>query len=159
MRLFSIEKKALIQKIKRTAPGTDSTGGYEEVSHTADLALRVWGENMNALFAHAAYGITRLMSDAVSKGTPTITRFLSIEAMDAESLLVEWLSELAFLAESEGAIFQSFSITHITGTDLKAVLEGQLSGELRRTIKAVTYHNLEIVRTVRGLEATVVFDV
>jgi SHS2 domain-containing protein len=149
----------LRKKNKPTVPCTHSGGGYEEISHTADLALRVWGGTLNALFVNAARGMTTLMSDAASEGMPAITRSLSIEALDAEDLLVEWLSELAFLAESEGAVFKFFSITHISQTGLQAVLKGHLSDELKRTIKAVTYHNLEIIKTDRGLETTVVFDV
>jgi SHS2 domain-containing protein len=134
-------------------------GGYEEIPHTADLALRVWGKNLHSLFVNAAAGMTALMSNATSEASSGLTRSLSIEAMDAESLLVEWLGELAFLAESEGALYESFSITDITETRLKAVMENQLSGKPKRTIKAVTYHGLNIVKTKRGLEATVVFDV
>jgi SHS2 domain-containing protein len=149
----------LVKKNKPITSCIDAGGGYEEISHTADLALRVWGENLRALFICAACGMTTLMSDAAVDRTGTITRSVSIEAMDAEALLVDWLSELAFLAESEGTVFNSFSITHITETGLKAVVEGQPSGELKRSIKAVTYHNLAIMRTNRGLETTVVFDV
>jgi SHS2 domain-containing protein len=149
----------LRQKNKPTASCTHAGGGYEEISHTADLALRVWGKNLHALFINAAAGMTRLMSDAAVEGSPTPTRTLSIEAMDTESLLVEWLSELAFLAESEGAVFGSFSITDITETGLRAVLKNQLPGKPTRTIKAVTFHDLQIIKTDRGVEATVVFDV
>ncbi|MFH0726406.1 MAG: archease [Pseudomonadota bacterium] len=147
------------QKKKTTAPCSLTGGGYEEIPHTADLALRVWGKDLHDLFVNAAAGMTTLMSDASVDGSPTLTRALSIEAMDAESLLVEWLSELAYLAESEGALFESFSIANITETGLNAVLENQLSGKPTRTIKAVTYHGLNIVETKQGFEATVVFDV
>jgi SHS2 domain-containing protein len=149
----------LRQKKKPTAPCSLAGGGYEEISHTADLALRVWGKDLHDLFVNAAAGMTALMSGTSFDGPPTLTRALSIEAMDAESLLVEWLSELAFLAESEGAVFKSFSIADITETGMIAVLEDQLSVKPARTIKAVTYHDLEIIKTDRGLEATVVFDV
>jgi SHS2 domain-containing protein len=149
----------LVKKNKPKVPSTNSGTGYEEISHTADLALRVWGKNLEALFVNAAAGMTTLMIDTALEGGVSVTRSLSIEAMDAEALLVEWLSEVAYLAESEGAVFHLFSIAHITETELKAVLQGQLPGKLKRTIKAVTYHRLKIIKTDRGVEATVVFDV
>jgi len=38
-------------------------------------------------------------------------------------------------------------------------LHGGHVHQLQKHIKAVTYHNLEIVKTDKGLKATVVFDV
>jgi SHS2 domain-containing protein len=151
--------KIVTRKTKPVSLDADSGGGYEEMPHTADLALQVWGQNLNALFVNAALGMMSLMTDADFKGTAAVARSLSIEAMDAETLLVEWLSEVAYLAESEGILCHVFSITRITETGLTAELKGRLTGKLKRTIKAVTYHNLEIVKTDRGVEATVVFDV
>lgn len=159
MNLSDFFEEILAPENKPTAPCTEPGAGYEEISHTADLSLRAWGKNLDELFVRAACGMTALMTDAADEATPSLSRSLSIRAMDAESLLVEWLNELAYLAESEGAVFQRFSITHISETGLKAVVEGRLSGNLKRTIKAVTYHNLEIIKTDRGVEATVVFDV
>jgi SHS2 domain-containing protein len=39
------------------------------------------------------------------------------------------------------------------------VVRGGHVPDLQKHIKAVTYHNLEIVETDQGVEATVVFDV
>jgi SHS2 domain-containing protein len=38
-------------------------------------------------------------------------------------------------------------------------MEGGPVDRVDKAIKAVTYHNLRIARTDRGLEATIVFDV
>ncbi|HEX6384454.1 MAG TPA: archease, partial [Anaerolineae bacterium] len=40
-----------------------------------------------------------------------------------------------------------------------ATARGGRAPELQKHIKAVTYHNLQIIQTEAGLEATVVFDV
>jgi SHS2 domain-containing protein len=56
-------------------------------------------------------------------------------------------------------IFHAFDLVDVSSSHLRAFGQGGHAAALRRYIKAVTYHNLAIVRTERGLEATVVFDV
>lgn len=134
--------------------------GFEEITHTADLALRVRGKDLAELMINAARGLSALMHEnpLASDATDDIRR-ISITAMDAESLLVEWLSELALLAESEGVVFHTICICSISETALTAVVRGRTGLVLQRTIKAVTYHKLVIIQTDGGLETTVVFDV
>jgi SHS2 domain-containing protein len=84
---------------------------------------------------------------------------VEIRADDAEGLLVEWLSELAFLVEVKSFIFQRVEILTFSETYLKANVYGKIARELKVHIKAVTYHNLKIVETENGFEATVVFDI
>lgn len=134
--------------------------GFEEITHTADLALHVRGKDLAELMINAARGMSALMhEDPLASDAADDIRRISITAMDAESLLVEWLSELALLAESESAVFHTFCICQVTETALTAVVRGRTGLVLKRTIKAVTYHKLVIIRTDGGLETTVVFDV
>jgi len=132
--------------------------GFEEIEHTADYALRITGEDWPALLRNAARGIAHLLAgDADIPLTRTET--LELDAFDAETLLVNWLSELAYRAEVDGVLFRDITLTDASPTHLRAVLRGGRVASLQKHIKAVTYHNLQIVRTARGLEATVVFDV
>jgi SHS2 domain-containing protein len=133
-------------------------GGYKEISHTADLSLSVWGETLVAFFTYAAIGMTKLMGKPSKEAAPA-KRVLALTAIDMEGLLVEWLSELAFIAESENILFEDYSIAEMTGFKINATLIGRISLKPLRMIKAVTYHNLKINRTDRGFETTIVFDV
>jgi SHS2 domain-containing protein len=133
--------------------------GFEEVEHTADRALRIFGINLRELMISAAQGMTQLMVGNASKISTEIEKSIELQAVDAESLLVEWLSELAYWAETEMLIFKKFRITDVSATRLQATVSGGKAAELEKHIKAVTYHNLEIIQTPKGLEATIVFDV
>lgn len=132
---------------------------FEEIEHTADTALRLSGANLTELLLNAAAGITHLMVTDVSGISTDVEKFIELEAIDAEDLLVDWLSELAYWAESEMLIFKKFRIRQATATHLKAKIFGGKTSMLEKHIKAVTYHNLEIIKTSKGLEATIVFDV
>ena len=133
--------------------------GFEEVEHTADEALRIFGTNLTELFLSAAAGLTYLMVSDVSEISIEIKKNIELNAIDAESLLVEWLGELAYWAESEMLVFKKFRIQKATSTYLQAKIFGGKISRLEKHIKAVTYHNLKIQKTSEGLEATIVFDV
>ena len=133
--------------------------GFEEIEHTADYSLLVSGSSWKELLMNAAHGMNSLMvRDASAIGTQT-QKQISIEAPDAEGLLVEWLSELAYWAEKELLVFTGFEFQEVTSTTVQATLHGGQVKKVQKHIKAVTYHNLKIVKTDKGLTATVVFDV
>lgn len=132
---------------------------YEEVEHTADWALRVRGAGLAELLVNAARGLASLIAAEPDRVPLDEERRLELAAYDAESLLVAWLGELAYWAEAESLVFTRFHLEQVSPTALTAVVRGGRVSPLQKHIKAVTYHNLEIIDTGAGLEATVVFDV
>jgi SHS2 domain-containing protein len=80
------------------------------------------------------------------------------EGLDSESLLVAFLSELVYYAEQENLGFDDFDI-RINDGRLKVEMGGAPFVSFDKAIKAVTWHNLKIKETVRGLEVEIVFDV
>jgi SHS2 domain-containing protein len=132
---------------------------FEEIEHTADWALRIRGRDLRELLINAARGMSRLLLADASALPTDVKRHIELDAFDAESLLVEWLSELAYWTEAEMLVFREFDLIEVTPTRLRAVVQGGHAADLQKHIKAVTYHNLEIVETGSGLETTVVFDV
>lgn len=132
---------------------------FEEVEHTADWALRVYGQTLSELLVNAALGMNTLLIGNVAAIPWRVKRQFSIHGYDAEGLLVNWLSELAYWAEAEQLLFRQFDLRDVTPTHLGAVVRGGHVPELQKHIKAVTYHNLRIEQGEHGLVATVVFDV
>ena len=132
---------------------------FAEVEHIADRALRVRGRDLGELLVNAARGMGSLLVPDLDGISSDTERQFDIEAFDSEGLLVEWLSELAYLAEMEMLVFREFDLLRVVPTRLLAVGRGGYVPVLQEHIKAVTYHNLEIVQTDQGLEAVVVFDV
>jgi len=140
---------------RRSEPG----GGFEVIDHTADWAIRIYGRDLGELLMNAALGMSSLLVAELYSVPLQIQRDLELKAFDAETLLVDWLSELAYFAEEEQLVFREFRLQEVTSNHLKAHLRGGTAPELQKHIKAVTYHDLEIRQTESGLTATVVFDV
>ena len=139
-----------------------STGApldFEIVDHTADWAIRVYGIDLAHLLQNAARGMAPLLVEDLDAVPTNVERRLTLETIDAETLLVDWLGEMAYWAESEQLVFIQYEISEVSATHLKAIVIGGRAPVLLKHIKAVTYHELNIVEIKTGLTATVVFDV
>jgi len=134
-----------------------SPSGYREIEHTADWELEVWAPDLTTLLEQAARGMYAL-SGTNLKSAPRQVRSIRIPFSDPESLLVSFLSELLFFAESESFGFDDYTL-EIQDEQLQATLSGTKLESIEKEIKAVTYHNLAILQTDRGLEVKIVFDV
>jgi SHS2 domain-containing protein len=130
----------------------------EELEHTADLSIRVRGRDLAELFVNAARGMFGLMADPEAV-EHSVRRQVQLHEMDAETLLVSWLSELLWFNEESGATFARFEMQSLTQTDLQATAWGGLAPSQWKQIKAVTFHDLAIIETDDGYEVTLVFDV
>ncbi len=131
---------------------------YEEVEHTADRALRVWGDGLPSLFIGAARGMYHLMAD-LDGLVATEWCDVLVESLDPEGLLVEWLNELLFLTEMKGLLFVDYQIDSLDESTLVARAGGVASEPTKAQIKAATYHGLLIVSEGTGRSTVLTFDV
>lgn len=131
--------------------------GFREREHTADWELEVWAPNWPALLEQAARGMYQLMGTRLQP-EPRLTRQFKLQALDRESVLVAFLSELLYFGEMEAQGFDTFDIK-LEADTMQVQLGGAPLASQSKEIKAVTYHNLAILETDRGLEVTIVFDV
>ena len=131
---------------------------FVEIEHTADWSIRVRSATLPELFINAATGMYSLMAD-VSTLMPAVERELEVASVDAEALLVKWLNELLYHTEMDGEVFGEFHIQAFEPTHLRATAKAGRGVELKKQIKAVTFHNLQIVSSGDGYQVTIVFDV
>jgi len=136
--------------------------GYEELDHPADVGLRVRGTSRRELFENAARGMIELM---VAPETVSSACLREIEAggEDSEALLVGWLEDILFAFDAERFAPAFAEVSKLEGTRVAGRLWGEEFDEdrheVRNLIKAVTWHNLQIERSERGYEVTIIFDV
>ena len=135
-----------------------SQANFSEVDHTADWSIRVRGVTLPELFVCAAIGMYSLVAD-LSSVTPTVERAIKVKGVDAEALLINWLNELVYHTEMDGLVFCEFHIESFAPTWLHAIARAGRGIQLKKQIKAVTFHDLQIVSTGDGYEVTIVFDV
>ncbi len=129
---------------------------YEWVEHTSELELEIEAATEGAVFLGALEAFAELVAD--EQGADPEQRELELRGDDRESLLVEWLDELAFLAETEG--FVPVRVTEFDLSDgvLRASVSGH-RGDPRHLVKAVTLHRLLFAPAGNSWRARVVLDV
>ncbi len=132
------------------------------LDHTADLGIEVEGSSLEELFSRAAEAICELMVDPETVET-TIRRELAVEGADLADLWVNFLREALYLWGGESLLMKRAAIKKLTDTSLEATLCGEPYNsrrhELIMEIKAVTYHQAEVIRTPDGWKGRVIFDV
>ena len=133
------------------------SAGFCEIEHTADWELHIWAPDLTSLLEQAARGMYALSHTRLAAG-PRITRQFEIPFTDRESLLVDFLSELLFFGEDEEIAFDEYQLD-FNGISLQVRAGGAPIEDQSREIKAVTYHQMEVRKTERGLEVNIVFDV
>jgi SHS2 domain-containing protein len=131
---------------------------YEEIEHTADLAIRVVSSNLPALLEEASRAVTNLSGIVLDDGH-TIDESITLKANDPETLLVSWLEELLFRIEVKNQAFYHYSITIENKYQLHADVGTAPIRSIKRFLKAVTFHDLAIEQIEGGLETVIVFDV
>ncbi len=140
--------------------------GYRAIDHTADRGLRVWAGSLSGLFAQAACGLARSLTDPQCV-RPRVTVALEVGGIDLEELLVGWLNEILYRFETEHLILVAFSQVQIVREGEGFRLRAQASGETwdaarhraGAAIKAATYHGLKIVPAPDGgYDITIIFD-
>ncbi len=132
--------------------------GFRELAHAADWELEAWAPDLPALLEQAARGMYAI-SGVKLQPEARQTRSIQLEARDAESLLVRFLSELLWLEQDQNLSFDDFTLQIDARLHLEATLTGGKIASLDKEIKAVTYHNLELRSENDGLHVNIVFDV
>ena len=134
---------------------------YEPLSHTGDLGMLVYGRDVPELFAHAAWAMFDLMSDA-TRIQPRLTMTIHLEGSDFEDLLVRWLSELLYFYDTQRFLYCTATFNTLEPTRLAATVQGEPFDATRHPIdteiKAVTYHQIAVKQADGAWHAQVIFD-
>jgi SHS2 domain-containing protein len=131
----------------------------EELSHTADVRLRVKAPSIPALFAEAARAMMIVMYGGCEAGS--LTEELTLSAGDQEELLHDFLSEILYLSDVRESVYCSFRVK-IEDTCLSATLNGvpfDRNLHFGTEIKGVSYYGLQIVKEGESYATNILFDV
>jgi SHS2 domain-containing protein len=136
---------------------------YELIEHTADLGFRVTAPEPARLFARAILALEDLMADSAA-ARPVAERTIDVTGSDPGDALVRALEEALYLFEAERLLLSEIAHASFDATAhrFRATARGEpfdpARHELRRPVKAVTYHDLAVERTDEGWRARVILD-
>ena len=120
-------------------------GGFELLEHTADVGIRARGATLEEVFEHATEGLAEVLG-ALRPGAPGEAVAVEVAAPDPGGLLVDWLNEVLWLREVQGAVMAGVRVERVgdgaaTGS---VVLGAGGAGPDGTFVKAVTYHRLRV---------------
>lgn len=135
---------------------------FRILEHTADIGFEALGATREEVFANAARALFHIIVELDSVELRE-TVSLRVEGADPPSLLVNWLSELLYLQDTEGWLFREFELNSLSEKSLAAVARGERADlsrhQLKLLVKAITYHQLELEPTATGWRAQVYVDI
>ena len=136
-------------------------GAFEILEHTADVGIRARGPSVEETFEAATEGLFSILGAwRPSKGEIVA---IAIEPGDLEGQLVDWLSEVLYLHDARDAVLGSVRVETVSireGTAGRIELLPRGTEILEGTaVKAITYHQVRVVRAADGWIAEVYVDV
>ncbi len=134
---------------------------FEILEHTADVGLLARGENLSQLFGNAARGMFSLICD-LSRVQKKERVPIEVRDEDLDYLFFAWMDELLFLTSARRLLFCDFTVEVGDGFARGVAMGERMDRsrhDLRLEIKAVTHHELKVMKQGDIWTATVLFDV
>jgi SHS2 domain-containing protein len=140
--------------------------GYETLEHTADAYLAAYGKDLSGAFENAAAAMFNVMTQ-IEKICPVVEDEVEVSGEDEYALLYNWLEALLLRFELKGMLYSEFKVVRLNqgshGFELKAELRGERFDPKKHLpkvgIKAVTYHQMEIVTAPGSVTLKFILDI
>lgn len=132
---------------------------------TADVGLELEADSLEDLFIGGAVGMFAIVFGVSQKKPAAVWKEFELRAFNPEQLLVDWLSELLYLFDTEKLIPVAYEVS-IGARDGDISLSGSVGfrpfnrnvDQAEHEVKAVTYYKLIIKKDDRLFRCHVVFD-
>jgi SHS2 domain-containing protein len=141
-------------------------GKFEFLEHTADAYIAAYGVSLEEAMANAALAMFEVMTDT-SKVDATHEEDVEVEAEDEYALLYSWLEALLVKFEVDGWVYSKFDVHNVKegkdGFTLRATVYGE-KFDLKKHpqkvgVKAVTYHQMEIIKEREKVALMFILDI
>jgi SHS2 domain-containing protein len=135
---------------------------YETFEHTADLGLRVRAADLDSLFAEAGRGLFSLMVANLDVVRLVEEVSLGVVGDELDYLLFDWLNELLYIFETRRLLLVEFNV-RASESSVQATARGEPFDPARHQseheVKAITYHELKVVKENGDWLAEVIVDI
>jgi len=139
---------------------------FEFLEHTADVYIAAYGNNLEEAFENAALATFEAMTE-IEKVEPEVEDSIEAEGYDEYALLYNWLEALLIKFETTENLYSKFRISKIETTPDGFKLNAKIWGEpfnpekhpQKVGIKAVTYHQMEILKKPKKVTVKFILDI
>ena len=139
---------------------------FKFLEHTADTYIEAYGNSLEEAFENAAAAMTDVMTE-LEKVEAINDEMFVIEAQDLPALLYSWLEEILLEFELKNKLYSRFEVSEIEEISEGFRLHARAWGENYTSerhpskvgIKAVTYHQMEILKEPKGVILRFILDI
>ena len=139
---------------------------FEFLEHTADLYIAAYGKTLEEAFENAAYATFEGMTN-LDKVQLRLEETVEVEGYDEKALLYNWLEALLVKFDITGNLYSCLKIAGIERTPSEFKLKAKIWGDpfnpqkhvSKVGIKAVTYHQMEIVKKPELVTVKFILDI
>ena len=133
---------------------------YQLAQHIADVRLLVSGASLEELFRDAVRGMYAVMRGTPAHDAGFVRRIITVDdSADRTTLLVDFLNEVLHRSHVAREMFDGVTFTRLEELSLEATLTGVAPAEFDEDVKAVTYHEADVVEREGVWQTTLVFDI
>jgi SHS2 domain-containing protein len=123
-----------------------------------ELRLVVRAASLAGVFPEAGRALAELV-DGTGAAPDAVPVEIAIEARDPPGLVVEWINELIYRAESEGWLGREFEVLECGAGTLRVRARGTAWPARTFPVKAATLDRASVTETPEGVTAEVTLDV
>ncbi len=116
----------------------------EAIAHTADVRFRISASSLDNLFSEGLRALTGFMNPYWLRASASVE--IEIEARDRTSLLIDFLNEALTKSHVRREAYDTIEFHSLEETSLRATLHGAAAESFEEDVKAVTYHEAELVQ-------------
>jgi SHS2 domain-containing protein len=131
-------------------------------THTADVMMLIEAKKLQDLFTEGVIGMSNILKESFCIKPQKIDKKIIIRvlALDCTNLLIDFLSEVLTNSYVENLVFCRFEILEFSENKIVAELSGTHIEWFDEEIKAVTYHEANVIKNKKGLwETSIIFDI
>jgi SHS2 domain-containing protein len=154
----------LIVNLRKEELNKFLSGEFRYIDHTADIAVQIAADSVEDLFIISANALVDSTADNIVFGNTDVKK-IHLNEYSLEELLVGFLNELNFFFSARKWLLKSIVRLKIEEYEnifqLKSECEGSSEVEYspKDEIKAITFHQMEIVFKQGRYQTTIVFDI
>jgi SHS2 domain-containing protein len=139
---------------------------FEFLEHTADAYIAAYGKDLAEAFENAAAAMFDVMTQ-IEKVRPETEDHVKVRGNDEQALLYNWLEALLVKSELARMLYSRFRISELVQDSKGFRLSAMICGErfdpkkhLQKVgVKAVTYHQMEIIKTSERVTLKFILDI
>ncbi len=134
---------------------------YSLKSHTADVRIWAEGSDINELFASSLEGLCEVLTgdNTNSKNKTDFIELVNIKSLDTTTLLIDFLSKCLTIMHKNKIIVNDIDIINISVNTISAKVSGYNADQFVEDVKAVTYHEAEIIERNGLFQCMIVLDI